>query len=299
MTTDAVGASANRDLVLGVTNDASAIGAPSLVALSKIVLPDDHVTFSAADFFGTWRVYLQRVEAKSTGSTTQIGQTSFGPTGTFLTGTLTDPGPPPVGTLLTTGSATINMNGSVTGTFIAGTGATAQRYGILGSMRPAKDLITGVLTANLSAPTATHYGVVTRVRDVTILDLGQAAYTVTEGAKLTATVKRTGNMAGTVTVGYGASGATASLMSPFAGTLSFGPGVASQLITLTTIANTLVDGNRSVTLSLGNVSSNAVLGTTASATVNIVDEDKAGTVKLSASSYSVTEAAKTAPIVIQ
>src|SRR5215470_3241215 len=154
MTTDTTGSTANRDLVLGVTN-APAVAAPGLVALSKSIQSGGDVTFGPTDLYGTWRVYLQRVESKSISSTIQIGQTSFGPTGAFVSGSLNDPGPPTVGTLFTTGSASINANGSVTGTFAAGTGATANRYGIIGSMRAAKDLITGVLTANLSAPTTT------------------------------------------------------------------------------------------------------------------------------------------------
>ena len=271
--------------------------------MSKVVLPVDNVTFSAADFFGTWRIYVQRVEAKLSGSTIQIGQVTFGPTGAVLSGALTDAAVPPVTTTLTaTGSsvAITSVNGSVSGTFLAaGTAATADRYTILGAMRPSKDLITGVLTGSLTNRTTTHYGVVTLVRDVTVLDLDKSAYSVVEGGALPITVRRTGNMAGTATANYTITGATGSLATPLTGPLSFGAGATTAMFMVGTIPNALVDGNRSVTLTLGNVSGNTVLGAGASAPLTIVDDDKAGRFRLSAPTYLVAESGKNAPVTIQ
>ena len=164
-----------------------------MVAMSKVGDGSGTpTTFAQTDLFGTWLVYLQRVDSKFAGSTTQIGQTTFSPSGTFSTGALVDASAPPITTTLTTGNVVIGTtNGSVTGFLAAGTTATAPRYTITGTMRAAKDLITGVLTANVSAKVS--YGLVTLVRDVSFFDLSQPTFNVTEGNPITVTVKRTGN----------------------------------------------------------------------------------------------------------
>jgi hypothetical protein len=271
--------------------------------MSKVAPPDDSITFSPADLFGTWRVYVQRVESKLAGSTTQIGQTTFNASGAFTSGALVDAGAPPVTTTLTTGNLLVSANGSVTGSLAAGTLATADRYTLIGSMRAAKDVITGVLTANLSARTTTHYGLVTLVRDVTLFDLAQPAYSVTEGNTLTVTVKRTGNLTAPASVSWSVGGGTSSpadFVAPTGGTLTFAAGIATQTFSIKTTVNTLVDGNRSADIVLSAPAGpGAMLGSLASASLSIVDEDRAGTVKLSAAAYTVTESARTASIVIQ
>src|SRR5690348_18458248 len=80
----------DRDLILGVTNG-TGTGFPGMVALSK-GLPGGGApgTFSPADFYGSWRVYVQRVSAKGSGSTTQVGQLTFTNLGAFVSGSLTD-----------------------------------------------------------------------------------------------------------------------------------------------------------------------------------------------------------------
>ena len=68
---------------------------------------------------------------------------------------------------------------------------------------------------------------------------------------------------------------------------------------MTTAANAVVDGNRSVTLTLSSpTGTSAMLGATPGATVNILDEDRTGLVKLSAANYSVAETGKNALITI-
>src|SRR5262249_21907996 len=74
----------------------------------------------------------------------------------------------------------------------------------------------------------------------------------------------------------------------------------SRTFTVATVANTLVDGNRSVPLRLSSpAGTSAMLGTTTSAGLTIVDDDRAGTFRLSAPSYTVSESARNAPITIQ
>ena len=72
LTTDAAGTPANRDLILGLTDDPSGRRAgPG---------PDVQITpsppagsFTQTDLAGPWRVYLQRVESERQGSTWQVG----------------------------------------------------------------------------------------------------------------------------------------------------------------------------------------------------------------------------------
>lgn len=301
LSTDASGTTASRDLILGLTTSNSPAGFPGMVAMSKIVPPEDAVvTFSQPDMFGTWRVYVQRVESKLAGSTTQIGQTTFGPSGFFMNGTLVDAGTPAISTNLATGNLLVATNGSVTGSLAVSTAATADRYSFIGSMRAAKDVITGVLTANLSARTATHYGLVTMVRDISLFDLSQPAYTVTEGNSLTATVKRTGNLTTPGTVDWVVNTASpGDFVAPTGGTLSFAAASGSATFTVKTTPNTLVEGNRSATIVLSAPTGpGAMLGSLISAPLNIVDEDKGGTFKLSAGTYAGSEITKTAAITI-
>jgi hypothetical protein len=271
-----------------------------MVLMSKIGNPPAS-PFVAADLAGRWRVYLQRVESsKTAGGTWQVGQTTFGAAGAFVSGALT--AADSTVTTLTTGAVLVSANGSVTGTFSAGPGGLADLYTVTGTMRAAKDLITGVVTARVDGRTKTFHGVVTMVRDVTLFDLAQGTYNVTEGGSVTVTVLRTGNLAGTATVQYTAGGGTAPPADypPTSGTLTFGSGVGSATFSVKSNANTLVDGNRTVNLVLSNpTGTGALLGTTVQATLNILDEDKAGTVKLSAATYSVAEAGKNATIMIQ
>ena len=135
----------------------------------------------------------------------------------------------------------------------------------------------------------------------TVFDIAQSSYGVTEGGTATITVLRTGNRSATNTVQYAATGGNlGDYQLPASGTLTFGPNVPSATFTVKTIANTLVDGNRSVTLTLSSpTGTDALLGVTATATLNIIDEDKAGTVKLGAAAHSVAETGKNVAITVQ
>lgn len=299
MITDATGTAANRDLILGVT-DASAVGAPGMVLMSRVTPSPPAGFFAASDLAGPWRVYLHRVESARQESTWQTGSATFGAAGAFTGGTLEDIDATP--TTLTTGSLLVSANGSVTGTLSAGATALADQYVIKGVLRATKDVITGVVTARVNARTQTFHGLLTMVREATVFDLGQNTYTVTEGGTAIITVLRMGNRAGAGTVHYDASGGTApgGDYQAASGTLTFAAGAASAPFTVKTNANTLVDGNRSVNLVLSAPTGTGVLlGATATGVLNIVDEDKAGTVKLSLAAYPVAEAGKNVSIVIQ
>src|SRR6185295_4396329 len=102
------------------------------------------------------------------------------------------------------------------------------------------------------------------------------------------------------TVTWTATGAGGDLMSPTNGTLTFPAGASSATFMFRTLVNSAVDGNRSATLTLSNPAGpGATLGARASATLAIIDDDKPGTVRLSAAGYTVAETAKSVPILIQ
>jgi hypothetical protein len=253
--------------------------------------------FSAGDLQGGWRMYLHRVDAALASSTIQIGQATFNATGALSSGSLMDISAPPVFTTFATGRLSIDgTNGSVTGTLATAGGAA--RYTVRGTMRAARDLVLGVLTANVSGQVS--FGLVALVHDASFLDFSQAAYTVTEGNTLMATVQRTGSTSAPATVTWTATGAAGDLASPTNGTLMFPAGASSATFMLRTLGNSAVDGNRSAMLTLSNPAGpGAALGARVSATLAIVDDDRPGTVRLSAASYTVAETAKSVPIMIQ
>ena len=122
------------------------------------------------------------------------------------------------------------------------------------------------------------------VREATVFDLGQSTYNVTEGGTATITVLRSGNRAGADTVHYEATGGTAPLADYQAasGTLTFAPNAASATFTVKTNAEH-ARGRQSQRQPrpLRARPAWAPCWDHGHGVLNIVDEDKAGTVKLS------------------
>jgi hypothetical protein len=102
------------------------------------------------------------------------------------------------------------------------------------------------------------------------------------GSVFTFTVSRTGDTSGTSTVSYAVSGSGSSPASASdfvggalpAGSLSFAPGISSQLISINVQGDTTVESNEGFTVSLSNPSSTTVIGT-ASASGSILNDDSA------------------------
>jgi hypothetical protein len=103
---------------------------------------------------------------------------------------------------------------------------------------------------------------------------------------------RVGPTTGTYTVGYALAGVTATAGADFVatgGTLTFGPGITSRVISVPIVADTLNEPAETFTVTLSGPSAGAVLGTPSVATVTITDDDPAGAVQFAASQYAVTE----------
>ncbi|HEY2992252.1 MAG TPA: Calx-beta domain-containing protein [Methylomirabilota bacterium] len=127
------------------------------------------------------------------------------------------------------------------------------------------------------------------------------SYSVSEAAgSATITVQRLGNPLGTLTVDFTSS-------SGVARTLTFAAGVRSQTVSVPIANNTAVDGNRTITLTLDNLTGAAlpgiVCGTgatalTCSVPLLVVDEDLGGVVQFSAATYQVNETAGNAIVTL-
>jgi uncharacterized delta-60 repeat protein len=109
------------------------------------------------------------------------------------------------------------------------------------------------------------------------LQFSTSSYSTDEAAQ-TATfqVLRLGDLSGSVTVDYSTSDGTARAGTNYvaaSGALQFGPGVASQSISLRILDDGLVQGALTVNLALGNPSQGATIGARGSATLEIRDHE--------------------------
>jgi hypothetical protein len=129
------------------------------------------------------------------------------------------------------------------------------------------------------------------------------AYSVTEGAAASITVERTGT-AGTVIVPFATSNGTGIAGTDYVtrtGSLTFAAGVKTLAFSVSTIANTVDEGNRTVNLTLGPAvtgTGGAILGPRNTAILTIVDNDVAGQIQFSAATYTVSEATAVATITL-
>jgi hypothetical protein len=110
-----------------------------------------------------------------------------------------------------------------------------------------------------------------------VIQFSQANFNVNEGAGLaTITVTRTVDLIGTVTVNFSTSNGTANQGQDYghtSGTLTFGPGVASQTFQVPIIDDTNAEPPETVNLQLSGATNGATLGSQQSATLTIFDND--------------------------
>ena len=138
------------------------------------------------------------------------------------------------------------------------------------------------------------------------LQFAASGYSVNESAgTITITVTRTGGSDGAVTVAYSTANGSATAGQDYtavAGTLSWAAGdSAAKTFTILILDDALVEGNETVAIAISNPTGGASLGSPASATLTIVDNDVApahGILQWSANAYSVSESGGTATITV-
>jgi hypothetical protein len=127
-----------------------------------------------------------------------------------------------------------------------------------------------------------------------------AGYSVGEGdGTVTVTINRAGSTVGPASVHFASADGTATAGADYTAvdqTVSFAAGETTKTVSVPVIDDSLVEGNETVQLSLTNASADATLGSPSSATLTIVDNDRA--FALSSASYSVGEAGGSATVTI-
>jgi hypothetical protein len=149
---------------------------------------------------------------------------------------------------------------------------------------------TQVTEATVVSTTANH---TLRAKWVGTLAFSQASSSIVENqTSIPLIVTRTGSSTGSVTVQYTTANGTAIAGTDYTaktGTLTFGSGVTSQAIAIPILnKDTVFTGDRNFTVTLSNPTGNIGLGTPATATVTIHDDDTAS-LRFSAVSYTVAE----------
>jgi hypothetical protein len=144
--------------------------------------------------------------------------------------------------------------------------------------------------ATLGSPST---AVVTIVDDESAITFAQAAFSAKEGTSGRIAVTRSGALKTPAVVTYNISSITAlpgvDFSGPVSGSLSFAPNVTQLFLMIPTIDNKIVDGNRSLTVTLSNPTGGAQLASPSTATFTIVDDDQAGVFRMGAGGYAVKE----------
>jgi len=134
------------------------------------------------------------------------------------------------------------------------------------------------------------------------LEFTQAVFTNAEpSATATLRVRRTGWTNGTVTVQYATTDGTAVAPGDYlanSGTLTFGPGVTNQNISITVSNDTLAESNETLTVALSNPSVGGLIGAQTNATLLITDNDLGGMISFGAATYTVSETNTVATLMV-
>ncbi|WP_395736886.1 S8 family serine peptidase [Prosthecobacter sp.] len=125
--------------------------------------------------------------------------------------------------------------------------------------------------------------------------LTQSASSGAEGAgSILVSVTRTGGKEGSATVNYATSNGTATAGSDYtatSGTLSFAVGELVKTFAIPITNDTALESNETIQVTLSSAGGNTTLGTLASGSVTIVDDDAPTPVAISPATQTVTEAA--------
>ncbi len=118
-----------------------------------------------------------------------------------------------------------------------------------------------------------------------------------EGSRsINVSVTRTGGREGSATVNYATSNGTASAGSDFtntSGTLTFAAGQLTKTFAIPITDDGAVESNETIQIALSNAGGNTTLGTPATGTVTIIDNDATTPVAISPATQTINEAATT------
>jgi hypothetical protein len=198
----------------------------------------------------------------------------------------TSDGTAAAGTDYTAVSTTVTFAAGVTSRTVA---VPVVQNGAVDGSRTVNVTLSGATApAGVGTPGA---AVLTITDDDSTLAFSATAYAVTEGGTATVTVRRTGALVGTVSVGYAVTGGTAQSGPDYtpvaAGRLTFGTGVASQTFTVRPLADATVEGAETVQVALSAPAGQTTVGTPGTATVTIADNPPV--VKFASAASSVSE----------
>ena len=294
------------NLLLGTPTGLADLGTPS-TAVTFVDVSGGSVQFSSA----TYSVNEAGTGGAATSASIVVTRTGGTAGGVTVDYTTRDLVPPEAqgGVDYTITSGTL--------TFAAGVPSLTFPVPILNDNLPEGNERFEVVLSNPSAGArlgSTSISKVTIQDDEVVLQFDATAYTVSEdGTKATITVERSGPPGSTVTVQYATSngtatgGATAATLGAdyvtTSGTLTFGPTITTQTFTVTIVNDFVIEPDETLTLTLSNpgvvgTGTAPILGPRNPATLTITNDDKAGTIEFSAGTYTVSEAAGTAAIVV-
>jgi len=137
--------------------------------------------------------------------------------------------------------------------------------------------LTGTGTASVGTPNVATLNILDRQSAGTLQFAGPVA-SVMEGSTARVTVTRSGsNLVGNVSVNWMATGGSATAdvdFTPSSGTLTFGPGVASQTFDIAALEDTDAEGTETILLGLASPTGGATLGGLTSTTIFIIDKQQ-------------------------
>ena len=150
---------------------------------------------------------------------------------------------------------------------------------------------------------ASSNAVLTIVDDETAISFSRPGYAASESSgTVPVTILRSGPLKKVVTVEVVSTGGSAIAgldYKPVSNVVTFAAGVAAKVIPVKVLNDTLDDGDRTVTLTLRNPSTNAQLGSIVNTFVTIADNDSAGVISFSSTNYTVVESARKALITVR
>jgi uncharacterized delta-60 repeat protein len=144
-------------------------------------------------------------------------------------------------------------------------------------------------TLNALAPTLASLDIV-ETDQVGTLQFAAPTYSASEkDGSVNITVTRTGGSNGYVTANYSASPASGSEFNVAAGSVTFGPGVTSQVISIPLTDDIVVTPDQTTTLTLTSTGGGAALGTQTSTVLTVHEADNPPTIQFAAANYSALE----------